>query len=246
MGGMTSPANFATHSTAGAAAIDPHTALETISFVSAFLGPIGLLVSAGISLGDAALYWAEGNRLDAGYSAIFALIPGIGGVISKIPGVQKLGAKGMAALGKKLASSKNPVLTSLERAIFNDINKYAKNGVLQRDMNEWIRSRAAVATKSATRKQLESKPMRILRLIGNGVIKSSVVGSKYLAIAGSYKYAEDRARELWDKIYMQSGLNKKDDLDRYGYGGLEKLKQLNQQLPTITRANQSDATRINY
>lgn len=245
MGGMTSPANFATHSTTGAAAIDPHTALETISFVSAFLGPIGLLVSAGINLGDAALYWAEGNRLDAGYSAIFALIPGIGGALGKIPGVQKLSAKGMAALGKKLATSKNPVLTSLERAIFNDINKYAKNGVLQRDMNAWIRARAAAATKSATRKQLAPKPLKILYALGNGTIKASVIGAKFIAIAGSYKYAEDRAMELWDKLYLKYGLDKADRLSS-APAAFDKYSKELQMLQTTSKATQADATRINY
>jgi hypothetical protein len=235
MGGMTSPANYAKHSVAGAAAIDPHTALQTAAFVSMFIPGIGLLVSAGIQLGDAALYWHEGNRYESGLATAFALIPGIGGTISKLPAVKKLTAKGMAALGQKLATSKNPVLNNLETAVIRDMNKY--KDVLKRDMDAYFKARAANVARQTTKQQLRKPTMRVLNSIGKGTVKASVIGSKFYATYKTWDIATQQAEKAWNDLYVRMGLDKLDDVDA--------SRNLLQTMIAADKATQRDATNIN-
>ena len=67
---------------------DQHTANLVFGIAAAFIPVIGPFISAGISLGDAAL---------------FAFLPGIGKLIPKIPSIAKLGTKGMSSLASKLS-----------------------------------------------------------------------------------------------------------------------------------------------
>jgi hypothetical protein len=54
--------------------------------------------------------------------AAFSMLPFVGSIVSKIPGVEQLGTKGMALLASKL--SKGQKLTQLESEIVNSINKF--------------------------------------------------------------------------------------------------------------------------
>ena len=82
---------------------DQHTANLVFGIAAAFIPVIGPFISAGISLGDAALYAKEGDTKTAGMMAMFAFLPGIGKLIPKIPSIAKLGTKGMSSLASKLS-----------------------------------------------------------------------------------------------------------------------------------------------
>jgi hypothetical protein len=71
---------------------------NTISFASAFIPVVGPFISAGISLGNAAMHWKQGKRKEAAVDALFAIIP----LLGKIPGVAKISNSITKSLGAKL------------------------------------------------------------------------------------------------------------------------------------------------
>ena len=98
-----------------------HTVNLVLSVGSSFIPIIGPFISSGIGMMDAKQRWDEGHHAEAGVVAAFSLLPGIGAIISRIPGVKQLGAKGMSALAGKLAS-KAP-LTQLEQGVVTGIGE---------------------------------------------------------------------------------------------------------------------------
>lgn len=84
--------------------LNPHTLTTVLGIGTAFIPVIGPFISASIGLADAALYYKEGDKNSAGLTAAFSMLPFIGTVVSRIPGVKQLGSKGMAALSAKLSS----------------------------------------------------------------------------------------------------------------------------------------------
>jgi hypothetical protein len=100
------------------AAVDVHTLMALLAIGTAFIPVAGPFISAGIGFADAALYYKEGDKTSAGITAAFSMIPFIG----KIPGVKELGAKGMAALGSKVAKGVK-VFTPAEVKALNGIKQ---------------------------------------------------------------------------------------------------------------------------
>ena len=108
----------------GGTGLDVHTFMTLAQIATAFIPVAGPFISAGIGLADAGLYYKEGDKNAAGLTAAFSMLPFAGKIVSKIPGVNKLGAKGMAALASKI--SKGEKLSELEMPIANSIAKYSK------------------------------------------------------------------------------------------------------------------------
>ena len=108
----------------GGTGLDVHTFMTLAQIATAFIPVAGPFISAGIGLADAAIYYNEGDKSAAGLTAAFSMLPFAGKVVGKIPGVNKLGAKGMAALASKI--SKGEKLSQLEIPIANSIAKYSK------------------------------------------------------------------------------------------------------------------------
>jgi hypothetical protein len=108
--------------------LDPHTIATIFQIGTAFIPVVGPFISAGIGLADAGLYYKEGDKNAAGLTAAFSMLPFAGKVVSKIPGVAKLGNKGMAALASKLSKG---VKLVQEELIISE--KLAKNATLIQD-----------------------------------------------------------------------------------------------------------------
>lgn len=104
--------------------LNPHTFLTIAQIGTAFIPVVGPLISAGIGLADAALYYKEGDNQSASITAVFSILPFVGKVISKIPGVKQLGTNGMAALSSKI--SKGLKLTPIETQVANEIANNSK------------------------------------------------------------------------------------------------------------------------
>jgi hypothetical protein len=98
------------------------TLLTIFGIGAAFIPVVGPFISAGIGLADAGMYYQEGDKKTAGVVAVFSMLPFVGSIVSKIPGVKELGTKGMALLASKL--SKGQKLTQLESEIVNSIYKF--------------------------------------------------------------------------------------------------------------------------
>ena len=214
MGGMISMQSY----TKEIQNLDPHTIFQTTAVLAAFIPVIGLALSSGISLLDAGKYYHEGDRLNAGTMAIFAMLPGIGSIVSKIPGVKKLGSYGMAQLGKKLATSKNPILNKLEMAIVKDMSKHSK--YIKTEMNSYFKARAANELNRALKRKMATGAKKILMKIADGTMKASVVGTKLGGILATYNAAD----QAWNTVYKKLGFDKLDKLD-YEFKGLSGLEK---------------------
>jgi len=145
--------------------LDPHT-LATIGQIAAAVvipPPGGLMVSAAIGAADAYRYATENNPKMAGLTLLLSALPGIGSLANKIPGVKKLGAKGMEALSDKIAKGVTKLLPE-EGAIINYIKANPK--FVQMEYETFI---------DKTSKELASQ--------GAGQVNANAVNAGYNAIS---------------------------------------------------------------
>ena len=98
--------------------LNPHTFLSAAQLVTAFIPVAGPFISMAIGLGDASLYYDEGDKNAAGFTAVFSMIP----FVIEIPAVKQLGVKGMAALGSKVSKG-SKVFSPLEKEALVAIEK---------------------------------------------------------------------------------------------------------------------------
>ena len=100
--------------------VDVHDVLGVLELGTLFIPVVGPFVSAGFGLGNAALYYKEGDTKSAGLFALFSVLPFVG----DIPIVKQLGKKGMDLLGQKLMKQGTKVtLTPLEANVLKELNK---------------------------------------------------------------------------------------------------------------------------
>jgi hypothetical protein len=100
-----------------------HTLLTIFGIGTTFIPFVGPFIATAIGLADASLYYREGDEKTAGMVATFSMLPFVGSVVSKIPGVKELGTKGMALLANKLSMG-GANLTKAELEITNAIKNY--------------------------------------------------------------------------------------------------------------------------
>lgn len=74
--------------------------VNALAFAAAFVPVVGPLLSAGISLGNAAYKWNKGDTKGAAIDAFFALLP----IIGKIPGIGTISKNISTSIGSKLLS----------------------------------------------------------------------------------------------------------------------------------------------
>jgi len=104
--------------------LDPHTLVTIGAIGTAFIPVVGPFLSAALGASDAALYYNEGDKKSAGITAVFSMLPFLGPIVSKIPGLKQLGSKGMVALASKL--SKSEKLTEVEVQLVKQIADNSK------------------------------------------------------------------------------------------------------------------------
>ena len=97
-----------------------HTLLDIASIGALFIPVFGPLLSLGLELANAGLYYSEGDDYMAGFSLAFSLIPG-GELFAKIPAIKKLGRNGLADIIKKVRMNRR--LTKDEMEVFQKIVK---------------------------------------------------------------------------------------------------------------------------
>jgi hypothetical protein len=124
MGGMFSPQYVASTVNKDLQQMDSHTKLSILQIGTAFIPFVGPLISAGIGLADAALYYKEGDKKTAAFILALSALPYIGTVVKKIPGISNLGPKGMTLLASKI--SKGLGLTKNESQIAKSLSQNSK------------------------------------------------------------------------------------------------------------------------
>ena len=125
---------------------NPHLVNQVAQIGALIIPVVGPFISAGIGLADAATYAKEGKNTEAGVSAFFALLPGIGSVVGKIPGVKQLGQKGMQLLATKFLT--RAPLNAVEQGVITGIN--LNKELVKQETNSVIKSIASNAATKAT------------------------------------------------------------------------------------------------
>ena len=136
-----------------------HDFMAVLAIGSAFIPVAGIFISAAIGMADAALYYNEGDKKTAGLVGGLSMLPFVGKIVTKIPGIKELGVKGMAALAGKLGiGAKNLTKAEAEVAqaisnnsviIQNELTKLAPK--LKSIINEVIASKAPYVQKYGER-----------------------------------------------------------------------------------------------
>ena len=166
-----------------------HTVLTTLQIVTAFVPVVGWAVSAGIGLIDAKMYYDEKDTKTAGIVAIFAMLPVVGKIVNKIPGINQLGAKGMSALAKKLNVAKTTAVkfSAIEMEVINELAKNDK--FVKQQIESYLKTGIAKSTKQIIASKAKSYAK-------NGLLQFVKVGTPIagtLGIAVGYNYAYDVA-----------------------------------------------------
>lgn len=169
--------------------IDPHTRNMILGIASAFIPVVGPFIAAGIGMYDAKQYYDEGDTKTAGLIAMFSILPGVGTIVSKIPGVKQLGTKGMTALASKL--SKGVKITNpTEIEIVNAIGKNRQ--LIQQELNKSAKELSIRAAKNKVKNQIVKQNIgKSASKLGKGTAKIGVGVVGYGAAAGGYNMTYD-------------------------------------------------------
>jgi hypothetical protein len=155
-----------------------HNALLTAQIVLAFVPVIGWAMSAGVGLGNAKLYYDEGDPKTAGIEAIFSLIPGLG--LAGRLGLNKVAPKVMANLGKKVGLKQTKNLTKEEIRILDLLGKNQK--ALKTELDNYFKTGIKKNVKQIAKDKLKTAAGKF----GIGATKISATLGSYITIAQLY------------------------------------------------------------
>jgi len=161
--------------------IDTHDILTILEMGSFLIPVIGPFVSAGFGLGNAALYYKEGDTKTAGLFALFSLVP----VIGEIPAVKQLGRAGMESLFKKIGvGGGKVVLTPLEKEAIQGLK--TNEGIIKKELDNQTIKLSLQALKSG--KPILTKQQKVLRAVSN----IGVTGLGYYGLGSVYSKTYDK------------------------------------------------------
>jgi len=179
--------------------IDDHTLNTILAIGAAFIPVVGPFISAGISLYDAGKYYSEGDTKTAGMVGMFAFLPGAAALVSKIPGIKELGAKGMSTLATKLSS--NSKLTKLESEVAEALS--ANQSLVQQELSNLTSKTANKVAQTVTKPTVK----QTLTNIGKkGLTFTAKNVAPYVAAGVAY----DKA---YDSLNPESSVNLEDALE---------------------------------
>jgi hypothetical protein len=138
---------------------NPHLVNQVAQIGALIIPVVGPFISAGIGLADAATYAKEGKNTEAGVSAFFALLPGIGSVVGKIPGVKQLGQKGMQLLATKFLT--RAPLNAVEQGVITGIN--LNKELVKQETNNLVKSMASKAVAKVRDKVTQKAIMNLAK-----------------------------------------------------------------------------------
>jgi hypothetical protein len=132
--------------------LSPHEILTIHQIGTSFVPVIGPLISIGIGLADAKLYWDEGDKKTAGLVGLFSAIPLVGGLAVKI-GLSGWGSKALAEIGKKLSFGTK--LSQVEEEVVKKVAQYRK--LIEDGMKKLGQDASIRAGKELAKKQLKKQ-----------------------------------------------------------------------------------------
>ena len=168
--------------------INPHDVLSVLELATIFIPVVGPLVSAGFGLGNAALYYKEGDTKSAGLFALFSVLPFVG----DIPIVKQLGKKGMDLLGQKLIKQgTKATLTPLEDNVLKELNK--NKILIKSELNNKVKQMAINSLK--TTKGLSVNTKKNLIAISKFGLQSAAYLGTGVAYSKTYDYFDKKNQE---------------------------------------------------
>jgi hypothetical protein len=140
-----------------------HTVNTVLQIGSAFIPVIGPFISAGIGLADAKKYYDEGDTKTAGLIGVFSMIPGVGGLSSKL-GLGKWTSKALGEIGKKISLGSK--LSPIEVQVVNRVTQYKQ--LIQSEMAKISESATIQSGKNVAKKQIaKSNVIKGVKKIGS-------------------------------------------------------------------------------
>jgi hypothetical protein len=127
---------------------------------ASFFPAIGPLVATVTGLADAKQYWNEGDKVSSGVVGVFSLLPYVGPVLGKIPGIKQLGQKGMAALAAKIAKG-TPITDATELAVISGLN--ANKELVKSSLNTHVKTLAQQTVPKVTDQTLKSQLTKVAK-----------------------------------------------------------------------------------
>ena len=168
--------------------VDVHDVLGVLELGTLFIPVVGPFVSAGFGLGNAALYYKEGDTKSAGLFALFSVLPFVG----NIPIVKQLGKKGMDLLGQKLMKQGTKVtLTPLESNVLKELNK--NKIFIESEVDKKVKQMAINSLK--TTKGLSVNTKKNLIAISKFGLQSAAYLGTGVAYDKTYDYIERKKEE---------------------------------------------------
>jgi hypothetical protein len=136
----------------------------------------------------------EGDTKTAGMVAMFSLLPGVGSIIPKIPGIGQLGAKGMAALAPKLTKG-GTQLTKLESEVIQGISDNLS--LVQQELNTYVKR---VATEAGKKVADPTKAQVLANIAKQGVVGITKAATPYVAAGAAYSKGYDAVQSNTPKV----------------------------------------------
>jgi hypothetical protein len=169
-----------------------------------FGGPVGLAAASALGFLDAAQYFEDGDDKTGGMMLMFAMIPGIGSLVSKIPGAKQLGSKAMTELGKRLSLGQK-ITNPVEIEVVKNIAKY--RSLIEQEMKKVSKDLSIKAASQSVRQNLKKQAVK--QKLGSA---GKTIGG-YFALGAGYNQTYDyflRKKEDEDERLLNQKLGIKN------------------------------------
>ncbi len=168
--------------------VDTHDILGILELGTLFIPVVGPFVSAGFGLGNAYLYYKEGDTKSAGLFALFSILPFVG----DIPIVKQLGKKGMDLLGQKLIKQgTKATLTPLENKVLKELNK--NKSLIKSEVDKKVKQMANNSLQKT--KGLSTNTKKNLNAIAKFGLQSAAYLGAGIAYSKTYDYFDKKNQE---------------------------------------------------
>jgi len=114
-----------------------HEILDVLAIGALFIPAFGPFISLGIDLGNAALYYNEGNKEMAGLVAALSIIPG-GEIVRRFPAVKKYGIEFITTALSKTKAGKP--ITTYEKKAIKEFIEQSSDGALSKAAKKGLRN----------------------------------------------------------------------------------------------------------
>ena len=210
---------------------DPHVYLPILEiglWLATPVCPVCPFLAVGVGMADATVYAKEGDYATGGLVAALSILPGLGSIVKKIPGVKSLGKEGMRNLATKVTSmskGQKVTLTNTEKTVVAALKDPTIQKAIKPAVQQQVKKNSAkvLANKTLVQKYGPKfvntmKDLTTMGVVGVGGYKSGqayaesgAAGPKALLKAKGYEMNKETWAEL-KKSFGSSGSGKDGEL----------------------------------